>query len=145
VISNHRIELLSEVAPVRVHADEGKLRLVLENLVSNAIKFAPEDGRILVRAALEGAELVIEVADSGPGVLSEDRGRIFEAFSQGCRHQGGPVGGTGIGLSVVQECVVAHGGSVELRETSELGGAHFVVRLPIRRAGKRPQLKVAHA
>jgi two-component system sensor histidine kinase GlrK len=144
VISNREIKLKLDIANINVRADEGKLRLVLENLISNAIKFTPEKGEIAIRAEMEGGELVIEVADSGPGVAPEDTDRIFEAFYQGRRLQGGPVGGTGIGLSVVHECVQAHGGSIVLQPQSKLGGAHFVVRLPLRRADDRPQLKVAH-
>jgi two-component system sensor histidine kinase GlrK len=146
VISNRGIKLELDVAPIGVRADEGKLRLVLENLISNAIKFTPAKGTIAIRANIEGSDLVVEVADSGPGIATEDRGRIFEAFYQGRRLQGGPVGGTGIGLSVVHECVQAHGGSIELKAENESrsGGAHFVVRLPLRRADDRPQLVVAN-
>jgi signal transduction histidine kinase len=93
---------------------------------------------------MDGSDLVIEVADSGPGVAAEDAPRIFEAFFQGRRLQGGPVGGTGIGLSVVHECVQAHGGNVVLRQGSVLSGANFVVRLPLRRADDRPKLVVAN-
>ena len=147
VIANRGIKLELSIAPIGVRADEGKLRLVLENLISNAIKFTPEKGTIGIRAEMEGDELVIEVADSGPGIAAEDKGRIFEAFYQGRRLQGGPVGGTGIGLSVVHECVQAHGGSISVRsdDASRFGGAHFIVRLPLRRAGDRPQLVVANA
>ena len=147
VITNRSIKLDLDIAPIGVKADEGKLRLVLENLLSNAIKFTPEHGRIAVKAGMDSGELVIEVADSGPGVAPEDRGRIFEAFYQGRRLQGGPVGGTGIGLSVVHECVQAHGGSILLKPDAEASyrGAHFVVRLPLRRADDRPQLVVSNA
>jgi len=151
VIASHEIKLDLDIEPASVRADEGKLRLVLENLLSNAIKFTPDNGTIRIRAALEGAgskddALVIEVADSGPGVAAEDRERIFEAFYQGRGIQGGPVAGTGIGLSVVHECVQAHGGSIELKpaDQSPLGGAHFVVRLPLRRAADKPKLVVAN-
>jgi two-component system sensor histidine kinase GlrK len=150
VISSREIKLKLEVAPIKVRADEGKLRLVLENLLSNSIKFTPAQGAIAVRAEMDGDSLVIEVADSGPGVAPEDVPRIFEAFYQGRRPQGGPVGGTGIGLSVVHECVQAHGGTVVLatpsarREDSALGGAHFIVRLPLRRADDRPKLVVSN-
>jgi two-component system sensor histidine kinase GlrK len=146
VISSREIKLDLDIAAIAVRADEGKLRLVLENLISNAIKFTPSKGKIAIQADIQGNELVIEVADSGPGIAPEDQGRIFEAFYQGRRLQGGPVGGTGIGLSVVHECVQAHGGSIELKPDSEsrCGGAHFVVRLPLRRADDRPQLAVAN-
>jgi two-component system, NtrC family, sensor histidine kinase GlrK len=134
VISNKKIKLHLKVSPINVFADEGKLKLVLENLMSNAIKFTPNGGAIHVGAAMQGRELVIDVSDDGPGVDPEDGDRIFEAFYQGRRPQGGPVGGTGIGLSVVAECVQAHGGSVNLIRNPEAGGAHFQVRLPLRRS-----------
>jgi two-component system sensor histidine kinase GlrK len=87
---------------------------------------------------------VIDVADNGPGVHPDDGDRIFEAFYQGRRPQGGPVGGTGIGLSVVAECVQAHGGSVQLMRTGEYPGAHFQVRLPLRRANDKRSLAVVN-
>jgi two-component system sensor histidine kinase GlrK len=183
VISNKKLKLQLSVSPIRIRADEGKLRLVLENLISNAIKFTPQGGAIHVGAAMQGGDLVIDVADSGPGVDPEDGERIFEAFYQGRRLQGGPVGGTGIGLSVVAECVLAHGGSVALvpygaaegpryetgtdaggdrgagpRGALSVGlstgwprtepfpeGAHFQVRLPLRRASDKPALTVVNA
>jgi two-component system, NtrC family, sensor histidine kinase GlrK len=143
VISNRKIKLQLKVSPVTVRADEGKLRLVLENLISNAIKFTPNGGFIHLGASLEGPELLIDVADSGPGVDAEDEDRIFEAFYQGRRLQGGPVGGTGIGLSVVSECVQAHQGSVRLVK-GEWPGAHFQVRLPIQAAPEKTLTLVAH-
>ena len=142
-ISNKKIKLQLEVSPISIRADEGKLRLVLENLVSNAIKFTPDGGVIHVAAQFTGSVLVIDVADSGPGIAEEDRGRIFEAFYQGRRLQGGPVGGTGIGLSVVSECVQAHGGTVKLVD-EQWSGAHFRVHLPLPSAQPRPVL-VANA
>ena len=145
-IVNHGIRLELDVQSLGVRADEGKIRLVLDNLVSNAIKFTPNEGTIAIRAGMDGGDLVLEVADSGPGVAEDDRDRLFEAFYQGTQLQGGPVGGTGIGLSVVSECVQAHGGSIELKtaEASDFCGAHFVVRLPLRRADDRPYLAVAN-
>jgi len=141
VISNRKIKLHLEISPITVRADEGKLRLVLENLISNAIKFTPDAGTIHIGAAMNGPNLMIDVADTGPGIAAEDGDRIFEAFYQGHRLQGGPVGGTGIGLSVVLECVQAHGGSVK-RIEGEWPGAHFRVALPLRRVTDRPVLVV---
>jgi two-component system sensor histidine kinase GlrK len=143
VISNKKIRLQLKVSAISVRADEGKLKLVLENLLSNAIKFTPSGGTIHIGAQMEGTELVIDVADDGPGVDAEDGDRIFEAFYQGRRLHGGPVGGTGIGLSVVAECVQAHGGSVQLMGTGG-PGAHFRVRLPLRRASDKPVLAVVN-
>ncbi len=141
-ISTKKVRLQLEIAPLQIHADEGKLRLVLENLISNAIKFAPERGLIHVSANATNDALEINVADNGPGVAEEDGERIFEAFYQGRRPQGGPVGGTGIGLSVVAECVQAHGGTVELVK-GQWSGAHFRVRLPMSKPVSATQTKAA--
>ncbi len=73
---------------------------------------------------------MLDVADTGPGIPLDERARIFEAFYQGATPQGGLVRGTGIGLSVVQEFVHAHGGSIEIVD-GEFPGAHFRVQLPL--------------
>lgn len=141
VISNRKIKLQLNVRPIRINADQGKLRLVLENLLSNAIRFTPDGGILHVNAEMHGADLVIDVADNGPGIAAEERDRIFEAFYRGRQMHGSAVSGTGIGLSVVNECVQAHGGSVTLID-GEWPGAHFRVRLPLRRTSDQPQLVV---
>jgi two-component system sensor histidine kinase GlrK len=142
-LSNKKIKLQLGISQINVLADEGKLKLVLENLLSNAIKFTPSGGTIHVGAGMHGSDLVIDVRDSGPGVHPDDGDRIFEAFYQGRRPQGGPVGGTGIGLSVVAECIQAHGGTVNLVRGAE-PGAHFQVRLPLRRAADKRLRAVAN-
>jgi two-component system sensor histidine kinase GlrK len=144
VLSNKKIKLQLAVSAITVLADEGKLKLVLENLLSNAIKFTPSGGTIHVGAGMQANELVLDVSDNGPGVHPDDGHRIFEAFYQGRRPQGGAVGGTGIGLSVVAECVQAHGGSVELVCDGQ-PGAHFQVRLPLRRSSDKRLRAVANA
>ncbi len=128
-INAHRLTLVRQVDDVSFNADRAKLRLILDNLVSNAVKFTPDGGTITVRGRRDGDDVVIEVADTGPGVPVAERERIFEAFYQGATPQGGLVRGTGIGLSVVQEFVQAHGGTIELVD-GEFPGAHFRVRLP---------------
>lgn len=129
-INAHRLNLDLQVEDVALTADRAKLRLILDNLVSNAVKFTPEDGTIHVRARRDDSHLVIDVADTGPGIPADERQRIFEAFYQGATPQGGLVRGTGIGLSVVQEFVQAHGGTIEVVD-GEFPGAHFRVRLPM--------------
>jgi two-component system sensor histidine kinase GlrK len=143
-LANKKIKLQLAISAITVLADEGKLKLMLENLLSNAIKFTPSGGTINVVGGMQGHELVMDVSDDGPGVHPDDGNRIFEAFYQGRRPQGGPVGGTGIGLSVVAECAQAHGGSVQLVR-DEAPGAHFRVRLPLRRAADKRLRVVASA
>ena len=116
---------------VMLSADSEKLRVVLDNLLSNAVKFSPAGGLIRIAARVDGETLELDVIDQGPGIVPEDRVRIFDPFYQG-RHAGaGPVRGTGIGLSVVKEYVFAHGGSVEVVDSRQ--GAHLRVRLPLAR------------
>jgi two-component system sensor histidine kinase GlrK len=139
VLENQQLTLVSQRARLSVAADEltlyadrGKLRLILENLLSNAIKYSPRGGVIHLIARGHAGELVLEVADSGAGIPKVDRPHIFEAFYTG-RAPGGHVKGTGIGLSVVNEFVIVHRGSVELVD-GEFPGAHFRIRLPLRAA-----------
>jgi len=127
------IQLKLEVDDIIVNADQDKIRTVLDNLLSNAVKFTPRGGLITIRASREPASFVLEFGDTGPGIPEEEGPRIFEAFFQGRREQGGQVGGTGIGLSVVLECIQAHDGSVELVNSDEFPGAHFRIHIPQKR------------
>ncbi|MDE2306089.1 MAG: histidine kinase [Gammaproteobacteria bacterium] len=132
-----RVRLDVQVEDLTPLADRSKVRLILDNLLSNAIKFTPRGGTISIHARREGAQMVLDVIDSGPGVPAEERAQIFEAFYQGRIPQGGHVKGTGIGLSVVTEFVNAHGGSIEILD-APAGGAHFRVRLPLRQSMPAP-------
>jgi len=135
------IQLKLEIDDIIVTADQDKIRTVLDNLLSNAIKFTPRGGLITIRARREPTSFMLEFGDTGPGIPEEESPRIFEAFFQGRREQGGQVGGTGIGLSVVLECIQAHDGTVELIDSDEFSGAHFRIRIPQKR--EVPQQKLA--
>jgi two-component system sensor histidine kinase GlrK len=134
------IQLRLEVEDMIVNADRDKLRTVFDNLLSNAVKFTPRGGVVTIRARREPASFVVDFADTGPGIPEEERTRIFEAFFQGRREQGGHVAGTGIGLSVVLECIQAHDGSVSLVDTGEFPGAHFRIYIPQERAATQQKL-----
>ena len=137
IIENQQLTLLSQrvrldvnVDDVSVTADRGKLRLIVENLLSNAIKYTPLSGTIHIRARADNCDLVLEVADSGPGIPVAERKQVFEAFYTG-KAPSGHVRGTGIGLSVVMEFVTAHGGKIEIVD-GEWSGAHFRIRMPLK-------------
>jgi two-component system sensor histidine kinase GlrK len=137
VLENQQLTLVSQrlrldvkIDDIELYADRGKLRLILENLLSNAIKYSPRGGTITVRAQASGEDLVLEVADGGTGIPVAERAKVFEAFHTG-RAPGGHVRGTGIGLSVVQEFVQAHRGTIEIVD-GEFSGAHFRIRMPQR-------------
>jgi two-component system sensor histidine kinase GlrK len=150
VLENQQLTLVSQRVRLDVHvedvtlvADRGKIRLILENLLSNAIKYSPRGGVIYLRASTSGEQLLLEVGDSGPGIPHEDRARIFDAFYTG-RAPGGRVRGTGIGLSVVNEFVNVHHGTVEIVD-GEVPGAHFRIRMPLRVAPLEAVKKQADA
>jgi two-component system sensor histidine kinase GlrK len=134
------IQLKLEVDDIIVNADRDKIRTVLDNLLSNAIKFTPKGGYITIRAHQTASSFVLEFGDTGPGIPEEESPRIFEAFFQGRTEQGGQVGGTGIGLSVVLECIQAHQGSVELVDSDEFSGAHFRIAIPQKHAMAQQKL-----
>jgi two-component system sensor histidine kinase GlrK len=114
-----------------IEADEYKMEAVVDNLLSNAVKFSPSGGTIRVQLRGRGADVVVDVMDEGPGILAEDRKRVFEPFYQGTSEYTGPVKGTGLGLAIVREYVCAHQGSIEIIIDGN-PGAHLRVVLPSR-------------
>ena len=153
VLENQQLTLLSQrvrldvrVDDLTMVADRGKIRLIHENLVSNAVQYSPKGGTIHLQARAAGAQLVLDVADSGPGIPLEDRAHVFEAFYTGRAARGTAVKGTGIGLSVVLEFVAAHGGTVQIID-GQYPGAHFRITMPLRAtSGDRPRAEPkAHA
>ena len=112
-----------------IRGDRQRLVQVFLNIMSNACKFT-EEGKITVRAYQQGADVMIKVSDTGPGIAPEDQDSVFEAFKQtesGLR-QGG---GTGLGMPITRSLVEAHGGKIEL-ESQAGQGATFIISLPIK-------------
>ncbi|OHD69869.1 MAG: hypothetical protein A2V99_14670 [Spirochaetes bacterium RBG_16_67_19] len=114
-----------------IQADAKRIRQVLSNLLSNAVRHTPAGGRILASVRFEPLEgrLVVSVEDSGTGIPPEERERIFERFYRIDRSRERSRGGRGLGLSIVREIVRAHGGLISAGE-SPLGGASFNIYLP---------------
>ena len=130
------LKLDIEARDVTLSADFEKLRIILDNLMSNAIKFSPPGGTVSIAARANGAHLELDVADEGPGIAPADRPHVFDPFYQGAQVAQGRVKGTGIGLSVVREYATAHGGSVEVVDEAGRRGARLRVRLPLLAAGE---------
>ena len=123
------LKLIVDVQGLTLCADFEKLRVMLDNLVSNAIKFSPAGGAVSVTARQIDGEVQIEVADEGPGIAPEERKLVFEPFYRGQYAADALVKGTGIGLSVVREYAQMHGGSAEIVDNSD--GAHIRIHVPL--------------
>ncbi|MFA6355544.1 MAG: ATP-binding protein [Candidatus Omnitrophota bacterium] len=105
----------------RILADEGRISQVLLNLLDNAVKYTPENGKIRISAAPEGNFVRIEVSDTGAGIPEADMPRIFERFYRVDKARSRELGGTGLGLSIVKHIVQAHGGQVSVKSAPEKG------------------------
>ena len=122
----------------RIWGDAHRLEIVMTNLISNAIKFTPRDGRIEIRVCdLEGG-VQVEVEDSGKGISQDDIPRVFERFFQANPTDRRREGGVGIGLALAKELVELHGGVISV-ESPDQAGTIFTVFLPFGRGHIRPE------
>ena len=123
------LSLTTEPEEITVTADERRVRQIVFNLVSNAVKFTPSEGRVDISARAGDGHVVVAVADTGPGIASEDTQAIFEEFEQ--TSEGRKTEGTGLGLPLSRKLVELHGGRLWVE--SEPGfGSIFRFTLPSR-------------
>jgi signal transduction histidine kinase len=120
----------ASAAPVVVQGDAGWLERLVLNLVDNAIKFTPEEGRVVIRVGRDGANARIDVEDTGLGLSPEDARRVFERFFRADASRSSSTEGAGLGLSLVQWIAEQHDGGVSVRSRPGAGST-FTVTLPI--------------
>jgi signal transduction histidine kinase len=121
---------LGPVAEATVLGDSDRLAVALDALLENAVAHTAADDRIEVSARLEGAHVLLAVADTGSGIADADLARIFQRFARAEPHRSRQTGGLGLGLAIVQAIAEAHGGSVRVQST--LGhGSVFEIALPL--------------
>jgi PAS domain S-box-containing protein len=134
-LDQKRIQLALEPgAPGRfVRGDAARLQQVFWNVLKNAAKFTPEGGSVRVATREEAGNVVITITDSGIGLTAEERGRIFEAFTQGDHASGQSAhrfGGLGLGLAISRMLMESHGGRIEASSEGRGRGAVFTITLP---------------
>lgn len=136
-VDRHRIAaeragltLIARIEPVHVAGDPDRLGQVIDNLVGNAVKFTGA-GRITVTAGRDDGDAVVTISDTGPGLVGDDTGRIFERFHRGSAAD--RAGGAGIGLAVAADLVAAHHGTITGANRNDGPGAVFTVRIPVGR------------
>jgi signal transduction histidine kinase len=113
-----------------IDADPARISQIVDNLLVNAIKYTPAGGRIEVRTTVEGDDAVLSVRDTGIGISPELLPHIFELFTQGPRGLDRAQGGLGVGLTLAQRLVLAHGGRIDAASDGPAKGSTFTVRLP---------------
>ncbi len=121
----------------RVRMDENALTLALLNLLENALKYG-EGTAITVRVAAAGGDVLLSVADRGPGISHDEQHKVWERFYRGKAQRTKPVRGSGIGLALVLHIAEAHGGSAEIDSTPG-EGATFTIRLPVLRGDEETE------
>jgi signal transduction histidine kinase len=115
---------------MKITADAKRLKQVLVNLLTNAVKFTPEGGRVRVTATAADGVITISVSDTGIGIAPQDQAAIFEEFRQVGRDDARKQEGTGLGLTLAKKFVELHGGRIWVR--SQVGqGSTFTFTLPV--------------
>lgn len=135
VIRAHELSIRSKALTINTHlhlrhltADYDKLLIILDNLVSNAVRYSPDHGQIHLYTNEDKSRCMIEVIDNGPGLSKQDQEKLFSPFYQGMNLHKSLISGTGLGLSITKDLVEAHQGQIELVASAQ--GAHFLVTLP---------------
>jgi CheY-like chemotaxis protein len=117
-------------AGVRVQGDPTRLQQIVTNLLDNAVKYTPPDGRVDITVASDGPDAVLTVRDTGVGIHRDVLPKIFDLFVQGSDSMARSAGGLGLGLTIVKRLVELHGGTVSASSPGPNHGSEFVVRLP---------------
>ena len=127
-LGQDEVRLTADLAPALpcVRGDADRLRQLVDNLISNAVKYSDSGGEVIVEARADDGEVIVRVRDLGPGILPEHHGQIFEKFG---RVAGSAKPGTGLGLFLSRSFAEAHGGSLAV-ESRPGEGATFTLRLP---------------
>ena len=126
----HRLAVHTPPESAYVSGDEKRLVQVVTNLLTNATKFTPEGGDIVLSMEVDGSHIKIAVSDNGVGMTPEFQARAFELFAQAAQTSDRSQGGLGIGLALVKSLMELHGGSVTVQSDGVGKGSRFVVCLP---------------
>lgn len=128
-IESRDLRLETSLAAVQLRGSPSGLATLVDNLVSNAVRFCSEHGCVVVRLGLEGGSAILDVSDTGPGIPGDERARVFELCYQGGARAAGTVQGSGFGLAIAQEEARRHAGRIDVVDVPV--GACFRVRLPL--------------
>jgi len=129
--NSHHLAMSLPREPVTLEVDLRRIAQVIANLVHNAFKYTPPDGRIELAAEVQNGEVIIRIRDTGVGISTEVLPHIFDMYEKGAGSSDIGIKGLGIGLALVRQLVGLHGGSVAAHSEGLQKGSEFVVRLPL--------------
>jgi two-component system sensor histidine kinase GlrK len=139
IVEDHKAVLISnnltldlKINEATVSGDPNQIRTIIDNLLSNAIKHSPSGEKINISLQTDNDSVILDISDSGLGVLPIERNKIFTPFYQGENSVYKGIKGTGLGLAIAREYVANHNGSLELLPSVEGEGAHFRMTLPLK-------------
>jgi len=124
---------------IELDLDSRRLRQVFDNLIGNALKYAPDESAVTVSVRCDEMQATIEVSDRGIGIPTRELDRVFDRFSRASNARESGIAGTGFGLYLTKMLVELHGGTIAVRSTVG-SGSTFTVTLPVRREVRRPAL-----
>lgn len=130
----HKLKLELSNTTNLINGDKDKIEQVIQNILSNAIKYTPKDGIIYVQTKEDYEDIIIKIIDNGIGIPKEDLPRVFERFYRVDKARSRDMGGTGLGLSIAKHIVEEHGGEISV--DSEVGkGSIFKIKIPVDKIG----------
>jgi two-component system, NtrC family, sensor histidine kinase GlrK len=129
-IMSKNLKILRNCPALLLDCDKEKIKIIMDNLISNAIKFSPQNSCIEIILTQTNGSIQLDITDAGIGIHETDQEKIFEPFYQGKSAPNAHVKGTGLGLSIAREYALAHGGNLELIQKVGEEGAHFQLTLP---------------
>ena len=133
MIKERKLRLIKEIPETLIlKTDESKMRLVFENLISNAVKYTPIGGKISLMLEKKNKNIEFKIQDTGIGLTEEEKNKIFEKFGK-VNKEGVHIvsDGIGIGLYISKYTIELHGGSISVESEGRNKGCTFIVRLPI--------------
>ena len=133
---SYQVSLFMECQPITMYSSAQQLRELLNNLISNAIKYNVQGGKVWIQIQKEGDEIRIQIKDTGIGISETDKERIFERFYRVDKGRSKRQGGTGLGLSIVKHIVAYYDGEIDL-QTKPGEGSTFIIKMPITEESER--------
>ena len=136
-IQSKQLSVASDLSPLIVQTNIKQLSVILDNILSNAIKYSPQGGKISIQSYLDNHEIILKITDQGPGINPSVQQQVFDAFYQGTPPNDSNIKSSGLGLTIVKELLMRLSGDIELTSlTAPKHGLIVTLRFPYHAQGK---------